>query len=155
MKKISTFIFIYFFCFHNVYADNYLLKPNKNYKPANVVEIQLNALKNNNIPFINAGIKQTWEFAHPLNKQSTGPLPKFIKLLNNKGYKNLLNHIEHNIVEIYKSEKKFVYEVIILDKEKKYYKYQWIVEKFLNEGNLYNCWLTTSVSSASPLGDSV
>ena len=88
MKKISTFIFIYFFCFHNVYADNYLLKPNKNYKPANVVEIQLNALKNNNKPFINAGIKQTWEFAHPLNRQSTGPLPKFIKLLNNKSYKN-------------------------------------------------------------------
>ena len=67
----------------------------------------------------------------------------------------LLNHIEHKIVEIYKSEKKFIYEIIILDKEKFFFKYNWQVEKFLNDGTLNNCWLTTSVSLPISLGSSI
>ena len=48
--------------------DN-LLKPNTKLKPVDVLKIQLEALKNNNIPYKNAGIEQTWEFAHPDNKK--------------------------------------------------------------------------------------
>ena len=65
------------------------------------------------------------------------------------------NHIEHKIVEIFKSEKKFIYEVIILDREKIFFKYNWQVEKFLNGGSLNNCWLTTSVSLPTSLGSSI
>ena len=58
-------------------------------------------------------------------------------------------------MEIFKSEKKFIYEVIILDREKIFFKYNWQVEKFLNGGSLNNCWLTTSVSSPTFLGSSI
>ena len=157
MKKITRYFFVLiffsFFSFQESSAE--LLKPSNELKPIDVVKIQLSALKNNNIPYKNAGIKQTWEFAHPSNKKSTGPLSRFIKLLNDKNYNALLNHFEHKIVEIFKSENKFIYEVTVLDKEKFFLKYNWQVEKLLNEGPLDNCWLTTSVSLPTSLGSSI
>ena len=129
-KKLLYFFFIICFLITNsqkTYAD--LLKPNIKYKPRDVIKIQLSALKNNNIPYINAGIEQTWEFAHPSNKSSTGPLSKFVLLLSGKEYNILLNHIEHRIAEVFKSEDKFIYEVTILDREKNFFKYQWQIEK--------------------------
>jgi len=146
-------IFFFLFNFHETSAE--LLKPNNELKPFDVVKIQLSALKNNNKPYKNAGIEQTWEFAHPSNKRFTGPLSRFIKLLNDEGYNILLNHTEHKIIEIFKSEKKFIYEVTILDREKNFFKYNWQIEKFLNKGSLNNCWLTTSVSLPVSLGSSI
>ena len=157
MKKITRYfvVLIFFTLFSFQESSAELLKPNSELKPFDVVKIQLSALKNNNKPYENAGIEQTWEFAHPSNKNFTGPLSRFIKLLNEKGYNILLNHIEHKVVEVYKSEKKFIYEVTILDGEKNFFKYNWQIEKFLNEGSLNNCWLTTSVSLPVSLGSSI
>ena len=157
MKKITRYffvlIFLSFFSLHETSAE--LLKPNNEFKPFDVVKIQLSALKNNNKPYKNAGIEQTWEFAHPSNKRFTGPLSRFIKLLNDEGYNILLNHTEHKIIEIYKSEKKFIYEVTILDEDKNFFKYSWQIEKFANDGPLNNCWLTTSVSLPVSIGSSI
>ena len=157
MKKVARYFFVLiffsFFNFQESLAE--LLKPNNTLKPFNVVKIQLSALKNNNKPYKNAGIAQTWEFAHPSNKKFTGPLSRFIKLLNDENYNILLNHIEHKIVEVYKSEKKFIYEVTILDRENFFFKYNWEVKKFLNVGPLNNSWLTTSVSLPISLGSSI
>ena len=157
MKKIPRYFFLLtffsFFSFQESLAE--LLKPNNELKPFEVVKIQLSALKNNNKPYKNAGIEQTWEFAHPSNKRFTGPLSRFIQLLNDEGYNILLNHTEHKIIEIFKSEKKFIYEVTILDEEKNFFKYSWKIEKFANEGPLNNCWLTTSVSLPVSLGSSI
>ena len=84
MKQIKRYFFISIFfsliSFHGTSAE--LLKPNNELKPFDVVKIQLSALKNNNKPYKNAGIEQTWEFAHPSNKKFTGPLSRFIQLLN-------------------------------------------------------------------------
>ena len=55
-----------------------LLKPNPNLKAEEVISIQLSALKENNQPYENAGIDQTWEFAHPLNRMFTGPLKNLL-----------------------------------------------------------------------------
>ena len=157
MKKVTRYfvVLIFFTLFSFQESSAELLKPNIKLKPFDVVKIQLAALKNNNKPYKNAGIEQTWEFAHPSNKNFTGPLSRFIKLLNDEGYNILLNHIEHKVVEVYKSEKKFIYEVTILDGEKNFFKYNWQIEKFLNEGSLNNCWLTTSVSLPTSLGGSI
>ena len=104
MKKITRYfvVLIFFTLFSFPESSAELLKPNSKFKPFDVVKIQLGALKNNNKPYKNAGIEQTWEFAHPSNKNFTGPLSRFIKLLNDKGYNILLNHIEHKVVEVYK-----------------------------------------------------
>ena len=132
-----------------------LTKPNDGIEPYQVVNIQLTGLKNNDIPKKDYGIEQTWEFAHPLNKKYTGPLPKFINLLNSESYKMLLNHIENEIIEVFKSNNRYGFEVTILAKDKNYYKFQWVVEKYYKEGPLKDCWLIASVSSPVSLGSSI
>tara|TARA_B100001996_G_scaffold336652_1_gene288055 strand:+ start:411 stop:905 length:495 start_codon:yes stop_codon:yes gene_type:complete len=132
-----------------------VIKPNNGIEPYQVVKIQLRSLKNNNEPFKNAGIVQTWEFAHPNNKKFTGPLERFKILLTSDSYKMLLNHIDHNIVEVKITNSKAAYEVIVLGKGKNYYKFRWIVEKYDLSGPLKGCWLTTGVSQPVSLGSSI
>ena len=81
-------LLIYFLSFTISQAD--LIKPNSNIEPYQVVEIQLKSLQKNNSPTIDNGIEQTWEFAHPSNRKSTGPLDRFKTMLKGKSYKILL-----------------------------------------------------------------
>ena len=73
-----------------------IIIPNNGIEPYQVVKIQLQGLKNNNDPYENAGIEQTWQFAHPNNKKITGPLKKFKDLIKSDSYKMLINHIWSN-----------------------------------------------------------
>ena len=75
-------------------------------------------------------------------------------MIKGDSYSMLINHISHKIEEIYTDEKNAVYEVLILDTSKNYFKFRWEVEKFLDSGPLKNCWLTTVVSQPIPLGSS-
>ena len=132
-----------------------VIKPNNGIEPYQVVKIQLRSLKNNDDPFKNAGIEQTWEFAHPNNKKFTGPLENFKILLSSDSYKMLLNHIDHNIMELKTTDSAVFYEVTVLGEEKNYYKFRWIVEKYELDGPLKDCWLTTGVSQPVSLGSSI
>ena len=132
-----------------------IIKPSINIEPKEVVKIQLSALMKNDFPNIDSGIIQTWEFAHPNNQKVTGPIEKFKKMLKNDSYSMLLNHSNHEVLEVYKSNKVATFEVTVLDKEKKYYKFKWQVEKYTIEGSLKDCWLTTVVSQPMLLGSSV
>ena len=93
--------------------------------------------------------------AHPFNKKNTGPLPRFIKLLQSDSYRMLLNHLESQIVKVFKSQNRYRFDVTILGNNKNYYKFQWIVEKYYGEGALKDCWLTISVSNPVSLGSSI
>ena len=132
-----------------------IAKPKNTIEPYQVVKIQLTGLMNNDIPNKNSGIEQTWEFAHPSNKKYTGPLSKFVNLLKSKSYNMLSNHLESEIIEVFKTNDKYGFEVIILGNDKNYYKFQWIVEKYFEEGPLKDCWLTMSVSNPVSLGSSI
>ena len=76
-------------------------------------------------------------------------------MLKGDNFSVLLNHIDHQINEKYLSENTAIFEVVILDKNKKYYKLKWQVEKYILDGLLKNCWLTTAVSSPTPVGSSI
>ena len=154
IKKTLTLILILpFFIFTSLRAE--LIKPNSNIEPYKVVKIQLTSLMKNNYPNKDAGIKQTWEFAHPNNQRVTGPLERFKIMLKGDSYKMLLNHLDHKIVAIKITNGVADYEVTVLDIEKKYYKFNWRVEKYILDGELKDCWLTTMVSQPIPLGSSI
>ncbi len=136
-------------------AYSKILKPNQTIKPLQVVKIQLEGLKKNDSSYKDEGIEQTWEFAHPNNKIFTGPIDRFKQMIKGESYSMLLNHKDHKINEIYSEENKVVFEVVVMDREKKYYKFKWQVEKYLRTGPLENCWLTTMVSTPIPLGSSI
>ena len=130
-----------------------IVKPNNQIEPYQVVKIQLKSLKNNDNPFKNAGIEQTWEFAHPNNKKMTGPLNKFKQMIYSESYKILISHENSEVIVLKETENTSVYKVIILSKDKKKYYYIWQVEKVLTDGDFKNCWMTTSVSAAKFLGE--
>ena len=132
-----------------------LLKPNKDILPSEVVKIQLTGLQNNDIYFKDGGIEQTWNFAHPNNKRVTGPLDNFKRMIKSDSYQMMINHLSHTITEIGSSDKWAQFEVIILDKNKIYHKFNWQVEKYTVDGTLKDCWMTTMVSSPIPLGSSI
>ena len=152
--QITLNVFI-IFLFSISISKAELLKPRSDIKPSKVVEIQLNGLKKNDFNYKDSGIEQTWNFAHPSNKKNTGPLPNFKMMIKGNSYQMLLDHISHTITELGRSDKWAQFEVVILDKEKIYHKFNWQVEKLTIEGPLMNCWLTTMVSNPIPLGSSI
>ena len=157
MSKKLQIIFNTFFIFFILISISKaeLLKPNSNIKPDKVIEIQLFGLQNNDLVFKDSGIEQTWNFAHPSNKKATGPLNKFKRMIKGDSYQMMINHLSHTITKLGSGENWAQFEVIILDKEKIYHKFNWQVEKYEIEGPLKDCWLTTMVSSPIPLGSSI
>ena len=154
-KLLLTFsVALIFFCnFSFTKAD--LLIPDNSILPSKVIKIQLDALMNNDKEFEDSGIEQTWNFAHPNNKRNTGPLPNFKMMIKGNSYQMLLNHLSHTITELGSSDNWAQFEVVILDKDKIYHKFNWQVEKFSMGGPLQGCWLTTVVSRPIPLGSSI
>ena len=132
-----------------------ILKPSSNIKPSEVVKIQLNGLQKNDLDFKDSGIEQTWNFAHPNNKKVTGPLPNFKRMIKGDTYQMMLDHLSHTITELGRSDNWAQFEVIILDKNKIYHKFNWQVEKYSHDGSLKDCWLTTMVSNPIALGSSI
>ena len=156
LKKLHlTFSVVLFFFLNISFLKADLLIPNNSILPAEVVEIQLVALMNNDKKFEDSGIEQTWNFAHPNNKKNTGPLPNFKMMIKGNSYQMLLNHISHTITELGSSDNWAQFEVVILDKDKIYHKFNWQVEKFSLEGPLQDCWLTTVVTNPISLGSSI
>ena len=96
-----------------------LIKPDITLKPLDVLVIQLNSLQNNDYPYKDAGIEQTWEFAHPNNRIMTGPLKKFKQMIYSKSYEILIRHEKSEITILNETNNKSVYKVYILSKDKK------------------------------------
>ena len=157
MSKKLQIIFktLFIFLISTSISNAELLKPTSDIKPTEVVKIQLLGLQKNDLGYKDSGIEQTWNFAHPNNKKVTGPLDKFKKMIKGESYQMMINHLSHNITKLGSSDNWVQFEVVILDKEKKYHKFNWQVEKFLSDGPLKDCWLTTMVSNPIPLGSSI
>ena len=154
-KLLLTFNIVIFYFLSTVALKAELINPNSSIKPKQVIEIQLLGLMKNDNFFEDSGIQQTWNFAHPENKKNTGPLPNFKQMIKSRSYRMLINHISHTITEVRSSDIWAQFEVIILDQDKIYHKFNWQVEKFITDGPLKDCWLTTMVSNPIPLGSSI
>ena len=137
------------------FSNAELLNPSSAITPKEVIKIQLSGLQQNDLQFKDSGIEQTWNFAHPNNKKVTGPLNNFKRMIKSASYQMMIDHLSHTITEVGGSNKSVQFEVIILDKNKIYHKFNWQVEKYTEEGSLKDCWLTTMVSSPIPLGSSI
>ena len=108
MLKIQPDIYRIFIVFiFLIFSTNELKaeikKPNPDIKPREVIEIQLNALMKNDTPSKDHGIIQTWFFAHPNNQRVTGPIERFKNMIKTDSYSMLINHKDHEIAEVYKS----------------------------------------------------
>ena len=153
MELKKYFLLIVILNFTNfLHADT--IKPAENLTAYDVIKIQLNALKKNNNPNKNSGIKQTWIFAHPENKKITGPYERFQQMLLGNQYNVLLNHESHKIKLITNSKNKYIYNVELISSDKKMYFYEWHLEKSTND-KCSNCWFTTIVSPPIDKGNTI
>ena len=151
MRFISTITFIILFS-TSLLAE--LLKPMPEINPEEVVKIQLSSLMNNNEPYLNAGIEQTWEFAHPSNRAFTGPIQRFTQMMYAPSYAVMLDHKKHDIIEV-KLDKNIAYFFIELTSiDGKMFGFKWTLEKVKEEGGFKDCWMTTAVSTPMPLSTS-
>jgi len=128
-----------------------MIKPDPSISAKDVISIQLKALQINNSPFEDAGIEQTWEFAHPNNRKYTGPLNNFIRMLKNPSYSMMLDHLEHNIIPVGEEETVSYYFVELTDINGKKYGFEWTVKKVIENGKYKDCWMTIGVSTPMPL----
>ena len=149
LKRLIIFIYSIFFLIP-VYGE--LINPNEKLKPYDVIKIQLEALKKNNIE--DEGIKQTWLFAHPNNKKVTGPYERFRIMIYGQQYQHLINHNSHKIKLLMNNSNKFIYKIEILDKNKQLFFYEWHVEKG-SEKECKNCWFTSAVSRPVDQGNTI
>ena len=154
MTRLIFKLIFFFFIFIN-FSNADLIKPTSNLKPFDVLMIQLNSLKNNNKPYKDAGIDQTWEFAHPNNRVFTGPLEKFKQMIYSDNYKILISHENNKTIILKEAPNKLVYKVYVLSQDKKKYYYIWQIEKVKREGRFKGCWMTTAVSDPIYLGETV
>ncbi|EMA26503.1 DUF4864 domain-containing protein [Haloarcula argentinensis] len=60
--------------------------PSETDSPSDAVALQLDALGTNDDPFENAGIMTAYNFASPANRRSTGPLDRFIAMVESPQY---------------------------------------------------------------------
>ena len=74
--------------------------PSTELKPDEVVKIVVDALARNDLPYTDAGIATTFNFASPANKVNTGPLDKFIRMVKDEPYGIMVNHIESELSEV-------------------------------------------------------
>ena len=152
LKKLQTTVKILILLLISISISKAeLINPSSDIKPAEVVKIQLTGLQNNDSRFKDSGIEQTWNFAHPNNRKVTGPLDNFKRMLKGDSYQMMIDHLSHTITQLGSSDKWAQFEVVILDKNKIYHKFNWQVEKYTLEGAFKNCWLTTMVSNPIPI----
>lgn len=150
--RFIPIIFISLLLNFPAFAD--LIKPNADIKPNEVISIQLKALMKNNTPYENAGISQTWEFAHPQNRKFTGPLSNFIIMMNSESYALMLNHSSHNIILVSEGDNTVNYFVELTNKIGDKFGFTWTVKKVLIDGIFKDCWMTSGVSRPLPLAKS-
>ena len=154
-KRLLIFKVLILFLISISISKAELLKPNNKIEPSEVVKIQLIGLQKNDQGYKDSGIEQTWNFAHPNNKKVTGPLGNFKRMIKGDTYQMMINHLSHTITQLGMEDNWAQFEVVILDKNKIYHKFNWQVEKYTLDGALKDCWLTTMVSNPIPLGSSI
>ncbi len=128
--------------------------PDSRLGPEEVVAIQLMALQANDSPSTDAGIEQTWAFAHPNNRRVTGPLSRFARMIKGPSYRMLLNHQSHEVTERSRTEDLAVFEVIVTTPSNETFGFRWAVRKVV-EGEHAGAWMTVSVSPPLALGQRI
>ena len=149
--RIILGVFLTFLFFSNSARAAEMVYPNPDIAPAEVIDIQLNGLQFNDTPEADAGIRQTWAFAHPRNRAMTGPLPRFAQMLKGPGYDMMLNHASHQIVPTNSGDGWRQFDVFMETSNGKVLQFAWIVEKVTN-GRYEDCWMTVAVSAPRPAG---
>ena len=129
-------------------ADDYpvdgLPTPDPAYGPERVVEIQLDALAENDNPTENAGIKTAYNFASPANRRSTGPLDRFVRMVEGPQYAPMIDHVEATTGPLERDGAQATQTVTLTGPDGRTMTYEFGVSEQTN-GPFAGCWQTDRV----------
>jgi hypothetical protein len=108
------------------------------------VSIQIEALRNNDIPYEDRGIEVTFSFASPANKRMTGPLERFKAMVHDPIYGPMIGHRNAKYENLMVEGEIARIDVILNSKEGEYLGYRFILSR--QHGNQYEgSWMTDAV----------
>ncbi len=119
-------------------------EPDPSLSPQDVVSIQIEALRNNDIPYEDRGIEVTFNFASPANKRMTGPLERFKVMVRSPIYGPMINHRNAKYENLTVEDDFARIDVILISMKGEYLGYRFILSR--QHGNQYEgSWMTDSV----------
>lgn len=116
--------------------------PSPELAPEQVVRLQLESLQHNDGS--NRGIAAAFNFASPGNKKHTGPLPRFIKMLQAPPYDAMLNYQSVEFDPIERAGDKAIQRVKLVGVDGQAIIYVFMLTR-QTEAPCQGCWLTDAV----------
>lgn len=121
-----------------------LAQPSPGLDAGDVIATVIDALAEPDQPYEGAGIEQTWQFASPPNRQQTGPLERFRKMVQNERYAPLLGHRSADRGRLRKSGDQAYQEVTVIGADGNRVTYAFQLSRYSTEA-CDNCWFTDAV----------
>jgi len=112
--------------------------------PGAVVETQLAALADNDTPVENAGIKTAYNFASPANRRATGPLDRFIEMVERSRYAPMIDHTTAVTGPVERDGSQATQRVTLTGPQGRSVTYRFGVSKGSSDP-VADCWLTDRV----------
>ncbi len=129
---------------HKEYPVAGVPTPDPAYTPEQAVDIQLEALADNDNPVKDAGIKTAYNFASPANRQATGPLPRFVRMVKGDRYAPMIDHVEAQVDPIERRGDRAEQQVRLTGPSGRTVTYRFGLS-VCEEEPLAGCWLTDRV----------
>ena len=121
--------------------------PDPSYGAERVVGIQLDALGSNDDPIPNAGIGTAYNFASPANRRQTGPLDRFVRMVEGPRYAPMIDHVEAVRGPLERHDRQAQQSVTLTGPAGRTVTYEFGVSK-QSGGRFDGCWLTDRVRVA-------
>ena len=125
--------------------SNSLVKPSTKFTGYQVLQLQLQSLKNNSKLGNDRGIEQVYMFAHPENKKITGPIKKFNKMIKSDAYSIFLDHNESKVGLVHQDQIHEIY-LVKVTKNSSSRNFLWTLITYIDD-NKNSFWYTVNVVS--------
>ena len=119
--------------------------PDASLSPEQVARIQVEALGRNDSPYADRGIEITWNFASPGNKNVTGPLERFKRMIHAPQYEPMVSHKGAQYENVWIEGDRAGLDVILLSKEGGFVGYRFTLSRQVG-GPCDGCWMTDGVA---------
>lgn len=120
-------------------------EPDPRLAPAEVVRIQLEALRANAELPDNGGIRLAFRFASPGNRASTGPVERFISVVQQPPYAPMLNHREARLGQRVQEGDRVAQQVTLTTLDFRTVSYVFVLRHETLERCASGCWVTDAV----------
>lgn len=117
--------------------------PNPALSPREVVEAQLAALQKVDVPAKDAGFATVFRFTSPENREQTGPLPNFSKMIRT-GFGEMINHRSVTLPPTLQQGDEALQAVELTSRAGRTYRYVFLLRR-QEAGQYAGCWMTDGV----------